>query len=211
LLFSNTQIGILGKHSIPSELLTAKFNAIQLFVLNKNDMLNRMLYRCMFGLPEREEEMIDRLDSLCLVVDHQWSSITSLCRTREKTYQCISFLLKELPCRVSLVVHELLTLLEHLSSPEVFSGVRVTRCLVDCCLSYFCWSLYYLSLDLRNCIHILYACPKEGLGFQTSSMYVLVIFVVQWVKVKDNLLILVELLRFLRFLFIALMHCTICP
>ena len=48
-----------------------------------------MLYRCMFGLPEGQEEMIDRLDSLCLVVDHQWSPITSLCRTREKTYQCI--------------------------------------------------------------------------------------------------------------------------
>jgi hypothetical protein len=44
--------------------------------------------------------------------------------------------------RVSLVEHELLTLLEHLSSPTVFSGVRVTRslalcvCIVDRCLSF---------------------------------------------------------------------------
>jgi hypothetical protein len=39
-----------------------------------------------------------RLDSLCLVVDHQWSPITSLCRTREKTYQCISFLFNTNNC-----------------------------------------------------------------------------------------------------------------
>ena len=44
--------------------------------------------------------------------------------------------------RVSLVEQELLTLPEHLSSPPVFSGVRVTRSLVlcvmfvDCCLSF---------------------------------------------------------------------------
>ena len=44
--------------------------------------------------------------------------------------------------RVSLVEQELLTLLEHLSSPTVFSGVRVTRslvlcvCIVDRCLSF---------------------------------------------------------------------------
>jgi len=38
LLFSDTQLGILGKRSIPSELLATQFNAIQLFVLKKNDM-----------------------------------------------------------------------------------------------------------------------------------------------------------------------------
>jgi len=56
--------------------------------------------------------------------------------------------MKELRRRVSLVDHELLTLPEHLSSP----AVRVTRCLVDCCLSFFVWSLYYLTLDLWNLI-----------------------------------------------------------
>ena len=56
--------------------------------------------------------------------------------------------------RVPLVGQELLTLLEHLSSPPVFSGVRVTRSLVLCicfvyrCLSFFFWSLYCLSSDL---------------------------------------------------------------
>ena len=44
-------------------------------------------------------------------------------------------------CYFALVEQELLTLPEHMSSPLVFSGVRVTRslvlyvCFVDCCLS----------------------------------------------------------------------------
>ena len=66
--------------------------------------------------------------------------------------------------RVPIVEQELLTLLEHLSPPPVFSGVRVTRslvlcvCFVDLCLS-FCtfsfghcvvcsWSIYGLWLPL---------------------------------------------------------------
>jgi hypothetical protein len=52
---------------------------------------------------------------------------------------------------VPLVEQELLTLPEHLSSPPVFSGVRVAqscRCFVDHC--FFFWSLYYLSIfDLQ--------------------------------------------------------------
>jgi hypothetical protein len=60
---------------------------------------------------------------------------------------------------VQLVEQELFTLLEHLSSPSVFSGVRVTRslvlyaCLVDRCLFllyFFCWLLCCLSFfELR--------------------------------------------------------------
>jgi hypothetical protein len=48
--------------------------------------------------------------------------------------------------RVPLVEKELLTLVEHLSSPPVFSGVRVTRslvlcvCFVDRCLSFSTFS-----------------------------------------------------------------------
>jgi hypothetical protein len=47
----------------------------------------------------------------------------------------------------SLVEQELLTLLEHPSSPPVFSGVHVTQslvlclCFVDCCLSFVLWPL----------------------------------------------------------------------
>ena len=60
--------------------------------------------------------------------------------------------------RVPLVGHELLTLPEHLSSPPVFSGVRVTRslvlyvCFVDRCLSFctfFFWPWCCLFFDVR--------------------------------------------------------------
>ena len=53
----------------------------------------------------------------------------------------ITWFVTKLTRRVPLVEQELLTLLEHLSSPPVFSGVRVTRslvlcvCFVDRCLS----------------------------------------------------------------------------
>ena len=52
--------------------------------------------------------------------------------------------------------HELLTLPEHLSSPPVLSGVRVTRslvlyvCFVNRCLSFFFWPLCCLFFfDIR--------------------------------------------------------------
>ena len=54
-----------------------------------------------------------------------------------------------------LAEQELLTLSELLSSPPVFSGVRVTRsivlcvCFVDRCLSFFFWPLCCLSFDIQ--------------------------------------------------------------
>ena len=54
--------------------------------------------------------------------------------------------------RVPLVEQELLTLQEHMSSPPVFSGVRVTRsfvlcvCVVDRCLSFFFWPLFFRAV-----------------------------------------------------------------
>ena len=55
-----------------------------------------------------------------------------------------------------LVEQELLTIPEHLSSPPIFSGVRLTRyliwcvCFVDLCLSFFFWPWCCLScFDLR--------------------------------------------------------------
>ena len=37
MLFSDFQLGILGKSCLPSELLTAKFSAIKLFVFKKKE------------------------------------------------------------------------------------------------------------------------------------------------------------------------------
>ena len=62
--------------------------------------------------------------------------------------------------RVSLVEQELLTIPEHMSSPPVFSGVRVTRslilyvCFVDRCLS-FC------TFSFGNCA----VCSSSIYGF----------------------------------------------
>ena len=58
------------------------------------------------------------------------------------------------PRRVPLVVQELLNLTEHLRSPPVFSGVRVTRslvlyvCFVDCCLSFCTFFLLAIVLSV---------------------------------------------------------------
>ena len=67
--------------------------------------------------------------------------------------------------RVSLVEQELLTLMEHMSSPPVFSGVRVDWSLVFCVvfcrslfvlLSFFFWPLCCLSFDLRIMIALIW-------------------------------------------------------
>jgi hypothetical protein len=60
--------------------------------------------------------------------------------------------------RVPLVEQELLTLPEHLSSPPVFSGVRITRylvlcvCFVDRCLSLYltCWKCSSKFIDIKG-------------------------------------------------------------
>jgi hypothetical protein len=68
--------------------------------------------------------------------------------------------------RVSLVEQELLTIPEHMSSPPVFSGVRVTRslilyvCFVDRCLS-FC------TFSFGNCA----VCSSSIYGFWLPLWY----------------------------------------
>jgi hypothetical protein len=68
--------------------------------------------------------------------------------------------------RVPLVEQELLTLPEHLSSPAVFNGIRVTRslvlyvCFVDRCLS-FC------TFSFGHCV----VCSSSIYGFWLSLWY----------------------------------------
>jgi len=83
----------------------------------------------------------------------QITSTTGSSKTMYYTFQSFSYswlitgCVTRLTRRVSLVEQELLTLPEHLSSPSVFSGGRVTRslglcvCFVDRCLS-FCTFLF---------------------------------------------------------------------
>ena len=65
-----------------------------------------------------------------------------------------------------LVEHELLTLLEHLSSPSVFSGVRVNRSLVLCvCIIDRC--LFFCSFSFGHC----FVCSSSIYGFWLSLWY----------------------------------------
>ena len=88
--------------------------------------------------------------------------------------------------RVSLVEHELLTLLEHLSSPPDISGVRVARSLVLCTvfcksvvalLSFFFLLLYYLYFfDLRLLITPWYCLSVFDFRLLITPWYCLSVF-----------------------------------
>jgi hypothetical protein len=75
---------------------------------------------------------------------------------------------------VSLVEQELPTLPEHLSSPPVFSGARVTRslvlyvCFVDRCLSFCTFSVGHCEIYLILSYDIL-TVPCENLIVQVQS------------------------------------------
>jgi hypothetical protein len=79
---------------------------------------------------------------------------------------CIITVIHLLTRRVSLVKQELLSLPEHLSSPPVFSGVRVTRslvlyvCFVDRCL-FFC------TFSFGHCV----VCSSSIYGFWLPLWY----------------------------------------
>jgi hypothetical protein len=89
---------------------------------------------------------------------HRWPRICSLVVNTSRSFPHLWYItgfVTRLARRVPLVEQELLTSSEHLRSPPVFGGVRVTRslvlyvCFVDSCLSFctFFWSLYCLSFD----------------------------------------------------------------
>ena len=76
--------------------------------------------------------------------------------------------------RVSLMEQKLPTLLEHLNSHPVFSGIRVTRslvlcvCFVDRCLFFYFWTLYCLPfIDIRILIT-----PLVSSNSSSSRVYI---------------------------------------
>jgi hypothetical protein len=81
---------------------------------------------------------------------------------------CIITVIHLLTRRVSLVKQELLSLPEHLSSPPVFSGVRVTRslvlyvCFVDRCL-FFC------TFSFGHCV----VCSSSIYGFWFFKLFLI--------------------------------------
>ena len=84
--------------------------------------------------------------NICVTNDHGYVPlVVSTSRSFPRSWLITGFVTR-LTRRVSLVDQELLTLPEHLSSPPVFSEVRVTRslvlyvCFVDRCLSFCTFS-----------------------------------------------------------------------
>ena len=98
------------------------------------------------------------LRNICVTNDHGYVPLViSTSRSLLHSWLTTGFVTR-VTRRKSLVEQELPTLPEHLSSPPVFSGVRVARievfCVVFCrslfvLLSVFFWRLYCLSFDLR--------------------------------------------------------------
>jgi hypothetical protein len=109
---------------------------------------------------------------------HKWPWLCSTCRKRFRSFPhswLITGFVTRLTRRVPLVEQELFTLPEHLSSPPVFSGVRITRSLVLCvffvdrCLSFCTFSfghcvLFHLAIvyffivffDVRRLFYIMW-------------------------------------------------------
>ena len=99
---------------------------------------------------------------------HKWLRICYTCRSTSRFFPhswLITAFVTRLTRRVPLVERELLTLPEHLSSPPVFIGVRVTRSLV---LYVFCRSLFVpLYLLFGHCV----VCSSSIYGFWFPFRY----------------------------------------
>jgi hypothetical protein len=104
-----------------------------------------LLVKLKSSLPEyyrRHHDLVDRY-GISVTNDHGYVPLVVNTSRSFPRSRLITGFVTRLTRRVPLVEQELLTLLEHLSSPPVFSGVRVTRslvlyvCFVDRCL-FFC-------------------------------------------------------------------------
>jgi hypothetical protein len=95
------------------------------------------------------------MECLC----HKWPWICSICLKHFRSFPhswLITGFVTRLTRRVPLVEQEPLNLLEHLSSPPVFSGIRVTRSLVLCvCFLDRCLPLCTFSFG--HCVFCLFS------------------------------------------------------
>ena len=95
----------------------------------------------------RHHDLVDGLWNICVTNDHGYVPLVVSTSRSFPHSRLITGLVTRLARRVPLVEQELLTLLKHMSSPPVFSGVRVTWslvlyvCFVDRCLSFCTFSV----------------------------------------------------------------------
>ena len=113
--------------------------------------------------------------NICVTNDHGYGLLvvnTSLSFPHSwLTTSCVTRLTR----RVSLVEEELSTLPEHLSSPQVFSGVRVTRCLVlYVCFVHRCLS--FCTCSFGHCV----VCSSSKYGFWLTLWYLQTLLYYKW-------------------------------
>ena len=108
--------------------------------------------------------------------------ITRICSTCRKTSRSfphswlITGFVTRVARRMSLVEQEPLTLQEHLSSPPVFSGVRVTRSLVFCVMFFRSLFVLFLSAVMLSVLRFMDSdCPfgifKLFLNYMCTAIY----------------------------------------
>jgi hypothetical protein len=101
--------------------------------------------------------------NICVTNDHRYVSLVVNTSRSFPHSRLITGFVTRLTRRVSLVQQELLTLPQHMSSPPVFSGARVTRtlvlsvCFVDRCLSFVLFLLAIVLSILRR--YMVSDCP----------------------------------------------------
>jgi len=104
--------------------------------------------------------------NICVTNDHRYIPLVVSTSQSFSHSWLITRFVTRLTRRVPLVEQELLTLPEHLSSPLVFSGVRVTRSLVLCvCFVDHCLSLCPFSFS--HCV----VCPSAIYWFWLFLWY----------------------------------------
>ena len=119
--------------------------------LNKGSRLKTsIVYMSLIQFEHRNFEYVSQKPVIVI-----WPRICSTCRKHFpvlSSFMTYHRVVTRLARSVPLVEQELLTLQEHLSSPPVFSGVRVTRslvlciCFVDHCLSFCPFSFCHCVL-----------------------------------------------------------------
>ena len=116
--------------------------------------------------------------NICFTNDHGYVPLVINTSRSFPHSRLITGFVTRLTWRVPLVEQELLTLPEHLSSPPVFSVVRVTRslvlylCFVDRCMS-FC------TFSFCHCV----VCSSSIYGFRLPRCYLQTLLIYQFTKI----------------------------
>jgi hypothetical protein len=121
-----------------------------------------------------------QLWNVCVRNDHGYVPlVVNTCRSFPHSWLITGFVTR-LTQWVPLVEQKLSTLLEHLSSPPVFSGVRVTQSL-DLCVCFVDHCLSFCNFSFGHCV----VCPSIY-GFWLPLWYLQTLFNLNWKFFKKH-------------------------